>query len=533
MLGTMMTTTTNATAAASSKDDDEEENPNSGVEASKTDKLGNMRFTDVKKWNEVFADLAKKQNKALREDKDVKEELKKNKMNILYISWSDVGRAKGSCIGDNITDMQFFAVSPSSARDDTYKNLKDDHFISFPAIRAPNFSDEVDIETAQSIKFKAKDIDGTLQTVTLAEFLRKIGHFIRDLPRGTDWSDAKADSGPMQVANQFSILPAPSGRVDLGIAAFGYQSKNLHIVIGPGGEVGWAPEARGFKRIFFRDGVGNVHTIALVPEDRKEVKKAFFKKTEKDESIAEEAKRYEKVENMLLHIQVEMKLPAGYNPEKGEGKASFKFDEQDEFIEGLVLSSASRFRCRTSARRFKPDFLDGPNRPKPKVEMDAGLNLARVKMGDDLGPAEKADKVPSGATRARGVACRVTKMFYAVAADGKVTQPRVHRFMEQMSFARRSKNLLHGSLVTGRGNWRGKAPIELKPLPTDAASIAKLIKQWPTYTFGYYLFSFDVAKLRALTSNSALSMNDGDELEFQQFLLRRQGKQLLMKPKTR
>eukprot|EP00939_MAST-03C_sp_MAST-3C-sp1_P005424 g5424.t1 len=216
---------------------------------------------------------------------------------------------------------------------------------------------------------------------------------------------------------------------------------------------------------------------------------------------------------MLLHIQIEMKLPRGYNPEKGEGRVRGGAPGGGGFG---AMKYRRRMRCSAGVKRSK-------------IPMDAGLNLARVKMGDDLGPAKKADKVPSGASRATGVACRVTKMFYAVAADGKVTQPRVFRFMEQMSFARRSRALLHGSLVTGKGNWTGKAPIELKPLPTDPVQIMQLIKQWPDYTYGYYLFHFNLGNLRALTSDSSVSMNDGDELEFRRFVLRREGKKLMMK----
>lgn len=63
-----------------------------------------------------------------------------------------------------------------------------------------------------------------------------------------------------QVASQFSVLPIVErlqlGKCDLGISAYGYQRKNLHVIIGPDGEIGWAPEGRGYKTIFFRDNAG-------------------------------------------------------------------------------------------------------------------------------------------------------------------------------------------------------------------------------------------------------------------------------------
>merc|ERR1712117_698412 len=128
--------------------------------------------------------------------------------------------------------------------------------------------------TASQIPMKVKNRYGNLVHISLRDFLANIGFFISDLPIDTDWSDG-ADAGPMQVASQFSILPAPTGSADVGIAAFGYQKKNLHIVIGPSGDIGWAPEQIGSSKIYFREK-NNLVTIALVPEDREEVKEQFF-----------------------------------------------------------------------------------------------------------------------------------------------------------------------------------------------------------------------------------------------------------------
>merc|ERR1719367_840797 len=120
--------------------------------------------------------------------------------------------------------------------------------------------------------------------------------------------------------------------------------------------------------------------------------------------------------------------------------------------------------------------------------MDDGLNLARVKAGNKVGDVEDKDRVPKGktsgvyATRSSGVAVRLTKMYYAVAKDGEVTADRVSRFCDQMSFERRSKNLHHGSLVTGYGSWGvpEQAPIKLKPLPSTLEEIRAMILQWPS-----------------------------------------------------
>jgi hypothetical protein len=66
-----------------------------------------------------------------------------------------------------------------------------------------------------------------------------------------------------------------------------FKKKNLHIIVGPSGDIGWKPETNGASRIYFRKDEELV-TVALVPEERKEVNKAFFKKKEKNETIEEE-----------------------------------------------------------------------------------------------------------------------------------------------------------------------------------------------------------------------------------------------------
>ena len=275
-----------------------------------------LQATPAKPWAETFNPIAADQVKALREDQAVAAELHGARMQVVYRTWTDIKRAKGSSLGSNITDGQFFAIAPAAERaGQDYKTLPNSMHVCFPAVRPPNFTDEVDIEKPESVSFKAKNRDGQTETVTLRSFLKRIGHFISDLPRDTDWSD-DTDAGPMQAASQFSVLPCPADRTEIGVAMFGYQCKNLHIIICPDGTLGWAPEGRGSKRIFLRNPSdrAELRAVALVPEDRAEVQAGFFKKEEPDETIEQEAERYKEVENQLLHIQIEMDLPRSHKP---------------------------------------------------------------------------------------------------------------------------------------------------------------------------------------------------------------------------
>merc|ERR1712228_17550 len=89
---------------------------------------------------------------------------------------------------------------------------------------------------------------------------------------------------------QFSILPLlekASDKVDIGISA-----------------LGWGQDLR---------------TIELSPENRAEVAKAFFAPVPPAETLEDEAKRYTNVENKMIHIQIEMKVPA--EPKKEDVKS--------------------------------------------------------------------------------------------------------------------------------------------------------------------------------------------------------------------
>eukprot|EP00466_Bigelowiella_natans_P013451 jgi/Bigna1/76093/fgenesh1_pg.39_\ len=372
----------------------------------------NIKKEAAEKWKSEFLKIAKEQNSKLKDDKELAKELSDNGLNMLCVTWSDVSRFKNSSVGNNMTDMQFFAMSPSPVRKGSEcKSLGSHHFVSFPATRSPNFTDEVQIESegARGVKLKARDANGRLRAVTLDLFLKHIGKFIGDLGESTQWNDPVDDKAPLAVSHQFSILPLPptgGGKIDIGIAAFGCQ-------------------------------------ISLEPEDGVHAKKAFFKELPAGQrGDPEEEKRYNEVENFMWHIQIEMELPAGHKPSLGEEDI-----EEEETSCGWMTRGK---KCRSCGSDDGFSDCDSD---------EEGLQLARVKLGDDLGMAQEADK--------KGTPVRVTKMFHSVTEDGKMTQERLHQFMQQMSFRKRKNNLVNGSLVdftfvlcqtmqvTGKGNWHG------------------------------------------------------------------------------
>lgn len=483
-------------------------------------------------WAATFNPIAAKQVKALRSDASVSAELRTASMNVVYRTWTDIKRAKNSSLGSNITDGQFFAIAPEGERaGKDYLSLPSDQYVCFPAVRPPNYTDEVDIETVSTVSFKAKNRDGTTETVTLAEFLKRIGDFISDLPRGTDWSD-DADAEPMQAASQFSVLPCPADRTEIGVAMFGYQCKNLHVIVCPDGTLGWAPEGRGSKRIFLRNPSDHaeLRAVALVPEDRAEVQAGFFKPEEPDETIEQEAERYKEVENQLLHIQIAMDLPREHKPAALSGFVPMAPPSDDSFpmadwsfsmsfsmaaaapmaaaVQSASSGEESEDDDREDAYGFEEDA--GEDTLGPEAELvdgdEADLNLARVQLGSVIGTRAEDDKVPKGAKRAPGVSVRITRMGYGVASDGAITAPRVRRFIKQMSFERRARALAHGSLVTGEGTWSAigpPAPITLPPLPSSIEALSELFVQFPTQ---------DVQKFATGGPDAAIKLGVGEEM---------------------
>jgi hypothetical protein len=181
---------------------------------------------EAKEWHDEFDRAAKSQLSTIKNDEALQAAMKEEKLQIVHRAWSDISRTKGSCFGSNITDMTFSAISPETLRvvndGDTedaaitsYRDLPAPHFANFAALRKGNFSDEVCLSTPEAVRFTARTSDGsTTSKLSLAEFLRNIGHFVAELPDDADWSDAiDSDGSPMQLASQFSLLPL--SRLDL------------------------------------------------------------------------------------------------------------------------------------------------------------------------------------------------------------------------------------------------------------------------------------------------------------------------------
>lgn len=119
--------------------------------------------------------LSQAQLHTMRTDVTAKAELRKEGLSVVWRSWSDVARSFDSQTGDNTTDMTFFAVAPASCRPSSpYSRLGDHMFVPFPAVRAPNYFDELDVlPSADALRFVAKDTRGMAREVSQVRAVSK------------------------------------------------------------------------------------------------------------------------------------------------------------------------------------------------------------------------------------------------------------------------------------------------------------------------------------------------------------------------
>jgi len=172
---------------------------------------------------------------------------------------------------------------------------------------------------------------------------------------------------------------------------------------------------------------------------------------------------------------------AAWAPESPESSdCSESSDSEQVYFKKAAPSS--RLRCseevdrseslRCMVMKSKAKRASAPAAKPPPKKVGAGLQLARVSVGGEVGRAGPEHDPPEGAKRKAGVAVRATWLHYGVAADGKIDAERVQRFAKQIAFRRRELGLEHGSLVSGIGSWGGpeNCPIKLFGFRlTDAA----------------------------------------------------------------
>lgn len=153
-------------------------------------------------------------------DARVREGARRRGLDVVNVTWEDTGRAEGSALGPNISDLTLQVRHP----------MERGRWASalMPVIRFPNFTDRTGDVKADKflIRVGNQQKGGALESVRLAEVLRRLDRWVTvpaSLAGGVDLS-APRDTHYL-VSAQAVFLPIPrQGKAEFNPVVFNYQS---------------------------------------------------------------------------------------------------------------------------------------------------------------------------------------------------------------------------------------------------------------------------------------------------------------------
>lgn len=154
-------------------------------------------------------------------DRNVTMGAQRRGLNVMNVTWEDTGRAMGSSLGPNISDLTLQV---------RYRDTSGNHQSALmPVIRFPNFTDRTGDVAADRFFVRAgneRPGKAPLRTVALAEVLKDIKSFasVPDSILGSGDLTAPRDTHYL-VSAQAVFLPIPkSGKAEFNPVLFNYQS---------------------------------------------------------------------------------------------------------------------------------------------------------------------------------------------------------------------------------------------------------------------------------------------------------------------
>ncbi|HIN69119.1 MAG TPA: hypothetical protein EYM93_07660 [Methylococcales bacterium] len=193
-----------------------------------------------------------------------------NKLGLEYLltQWRDTGRAEESCFGSNITDV-FFAILESSVKDAA---IYDPEYMRQLPILTPKRYEDVGAHShTNKVKIFVKPIDGEARTVTVHDFLKNIVDYIPDIvvERDIGLSSREANT-PIMVQPKIHLIPDVDVKgCEINQYVQDYEKYgNLHILIMPNGELGYATSVEGILALMVSQDIncGILKSINVAPE---------------------------------------------------------------------------------------------------------------------------------------------------------------------------------------------------------------------------------------------------------------------------
>lgn len=152
-------------------------------------------------------------------DRDLVARVQRRGLAVVNVAWEDTGRAQGSALGPNITDLTLQVRRPDPRRGWQTALM--------PVIRQPNFTDRTgDVPAGQFFVRVGNERGGPLRSVPLLDVLRDLRAWASapdSLKGETDLTDARDTH--LLVAAQAVFLPVPRrGEATFNPVVFNYQS---------------------------------------------------------------------------------------------------------------------------------------------------------------------------------------------------------------------------------------------------------------------------------------------------------------------
>lgn len=152
-------------------------------------------------------------------DHQLQSSVQRRGLHLVNVMWEDTGRAEGSALGPNISDLTL-----QVRRNDVVHGGYAEALM--PVIRFPNFTDRTgDIPASKFLVRVGNEKGGTLRSVPLTSVLRNLRGFVSDPGSIPSGSLLAARDSHFLVSAQAVFLPIPKqGKAEFNPVIFNYQS---------------------------------------------------------------------------------------------------------------------------------------------------------------------------------------------------------------------------------------------------------------------------------------------------------------------
>jgi hypothetical protein len=357
---------------------------------------------------------------------------------IQSVTWEDCARWKGSSVGPNISDMTLQIAGNR-----------------LPVIRHPNFTDLTWDVPMESIPLVVGNEAGEpLYQINLKEYLEHLRMYLHN---PDDWTGLNnslyapdRDSNVVMSA-QACFLPVVKGAESIfNVCLYNYQSTEEHpavlaIVATSNGTSAQIINGRD-KQLFFNNNGLRASFVAQRLSDNR---------AERGVSEEGEMSAEERAQNLVMIIQVPLKVPEVYRRSSSEGKGKAGGGGGGGGMFGVKKKGCFERRSQ------------------------AGVEDAIIKVGDNEGPYTEIGK--KSIERDDRYPVRVTLQYYKSTDTAEVTDDVMFVIAEQLTRAR-EQGVAAGSLVLPGHSGRST---EWVPRPVQEVPVLNVPPWWDSWWLTY------------------------------------------------